>query len=50
MYDEALGQGVCSCERNTAGIACETCAEGFYQDQALLLTDPNVCRGKDESA
>lgn len=49
-YNESLQQGVCSCEQNTAGVACETCAEGFYQDQLLLLTDPNVCQREDDGA
>ena len=49
-YNEVLQQGVCNCEQNTAGVACETCAEGFYQDQLLLLTDPNVCQCKDDGA
>jgi len=36
--------GVCiDCKHNTEGTHCEMCMEGFYQDPARQITDPDIC-------
>ena len=45
---EATGNrtgGVCeNCMHNTEGTHCESCLEGFYQDPALDIKDPEICK------
>ena len=47
---EATGNrtgGVCeNCMHNTEGTHCESCLEGFYQDPALDVKDPEICKRK----
>ena len=31
------------CKHNTEGTHCEMCMEGFYQDPARQITDPDIC-------
>ncbi len=35
-----------NCLDNTAGDHCEMCQSGFFQDEALLLNDRNICQGE----
>ncbi|KAG9347470.1 hypothetical protein JZ751_005037 [Albula glossodonta] len=39
------GGGVClRCTRSTAGINCQTCADGYYRPSAVRPEEPNPCR------
>ena len=45
-YDADVGHGVCDvCEHNTEGMFCEQCVDGFYRNQSLPLSSPDVCAG-----
>jgi hypothetical protein len=47
QYDTALSASTClNCTNNTTGRQCDACAGGYYQDQGLLLNDPNICLGE----
>uniref|UniRef100_A0A6Q2XIM3 Basement membrane-specific heparan sulfate proteoglycan core protein n=1 Tax=Esox lucius TaxID=8010 RepID=A0A6Q2XIM3_ESOLU len=42
---EYLGGGVCvGCVRNTAGVNCQTCTEGYYRPRGVSPTDFDPCR------
>ncbi|XP_063079841.1 laminin subunit alpha-2 [Engraulis encrasicolus] len=42
---EYEGGGVClSCTRNTAGINCQSCSQGYYRPVGVSPDEPNPCR------
>jgi hypothetical protein len=41
----SVSGGVCdNCTHNTEGRQCEFCKVGFYQDPALPLNHPEICK------
>ncbi|XP_053314949.1 laminin subunit alpha-2 isoform X2 [Spea bombifrons] len=45
IHGKYIGGGVClNCTENTAGINCETCADGFYRPKGVLPTHSHPCR------
>ncbi|KAM9317105.1 laminin subunit alpha-2 [Gastrophryne carolinensis] len=45
IHGKYNGGGVCiNCSKNTAGINCQTCINGYYRPHRLSASHPNPCR------
>ena len=44
LHDQFVGGGVCiDCSQNTAGVNCETCADGFFRPHKVRWPIVLVC-------